>query len=142
VGIIGPSQWEPLAQIDAESAASVGMDFFGPSSQEFTEAYQEAYDEEPSYHAAGGYVAGLLLQKAIEDADSLDTDAVAAALDNLDILTFYGHIQFDTTEDSHGLQIGHSMMYIQWQGMADELAKQIVWPPEAVTAEVLYPLGE
>jgi ABC-type branched-subunit amino acid transport system substrate-binding protein len=140
VGIIGPSQWEPLAQIDAEAADRVGLPFYGPSSQDFLEAYMEAYDEEPSYHAAGGYVAGLLLQKAIEDADSLDTDAVAAALDSLDILTFFGHIQFDTSEDNHGLQIGHSMMYVQWQGMADDMAKQIVWPPEAVTAEAIYPL--
>ena len=100
-----------------------------------------AYDEEPSYHAAGGYVAGLLLQKAIEEADSLDTEAISAALDSMDMLTFYGQIKFDTSEDNHGLQIGHSMMYVQWQGTADALEKQIVWPPEAVTAEAIYPLG-
>ncbi len=141
LGIVGPSQWEPLSKISADAAAQAGMDYFGPSSQEFLDAYQAAYDEEPSYHAAGGYVAGLLLQKAIEDADSLDTDAVAAALDALDILTFFGHIQFDTTEDAHGLQIGHSMMYVQWQGTASDLTKEIVWPPEAVTADMLYPLG-
>ncbi len=141
LGVVGPSQWEPLSQIDAAAAEAAGMDFYGPSSQEFVDAYKAAYDEDPSYHAAGGYVAGLLLQKAIEDADSLDTDAVSAALDAMDFLTFYGHIQFDTTEDAHGLQIGHSMMYIQWQGSADNLEKQIVWPPEAVTADLLYPLG-
>jgi branched-chain amino acid transport system substrate-binding protein len=141
LGIIGPSQWEPLALIDAASAEAIGVPFYGPSSQEFTEAYSAAYDEEPSYHAAGGYVAGLLLQKAIEDADSLDTDAVSAALDSMDLLTFYGRIKFDTSEESHGLQIGHSMMYVQWQGTADTLEKQIVWPPEAVTAETLFPLG-
>jgi ABC-type branched-subunit amino acid transport system substrate-binding protein len=141
VGVIGPSQWEPLSKIDAAAAEAAGMDFYGPSSQEFTDAYKAAYDEEPSYHAAGGYIAGLLLQKAIEDADSLDTSAVSAALDSMDLLTFYGHIKFDTTEEAHGLQIGHSMMYIQWQGTADNLEKQIVWPPEAETAPVLYPLG-
>jgi ABC-type branched-subunit amino acid transport system substrate-binding protein len=141
VGVIGPSQWEPLSKIDAAAAEAAGMDFYGPSSQEFTDAYQAAYNEDPSYHAAGGYVAGLLLQKAIEDADSLDTGAISAALDAVNTLTFYGHIQFDTSEDAHGLQIGHSMMYIQWQGTADNLEKQIVWPPEAVTAPVLYPLG-
>lgn len=141
LGIIGPSQWEPLTQLDESAAESAGVPYYGPSSQEFVDAYQAAYDEEPSYHAAGGYLAGLLLQKAIEDADSLETEAVAEALDNLDILTFFGRIKFDTSEDSHGLQIGHSMMYVQWQGSADSLAKQIVWPPEAVTAETLYPLG-
>ena len=140
-GVIGPSQWEPLAIIDASSAERVGLPFFGPSSQEFLDAYQAAYDEEPSYHAAGGYVAGLLLQKAIEDADSVDSEAVAEALDNLDLLTFFGHIKFDTSEDKHGLQVGHSMMYVQWQQGDSGLAKQIVWPPEAVSAELVYPLG-
>lgn len=141
VGVVGPSQWEPLALIDAASAEAAGKDFFGPSSQEFLDAYMAAYEEEPSYHAAGGYVAGLLLQKAIEDADSLDTTAVKEALDSLDILTFFGSIKFDVTPEAHGLQIGHSMMYVQWQGTADDLAKQIIWPPEAVSAEALYPMN-
>jgi branched-chain amino acid transport system substrate-binding protein len=141
LGVVGPSQWEPLAVIDETVAEATDLPFFGPSSQDFIDAYQEAYDEEPSYHAAGGYVAGVLLQKAIEDADSLDSQAVKEALDNLDIMTFFGHMQFDTTPESHGLQIGHSMMYIQWQGTADSLEKQIIWPPEAATAETLFPLG-
>jgi branched-chain amino acid transport system substrate-binding protein len=140
VGIIGPSQWEPLAQIDASVAEAAGMTYYGPSSQEFIDAYQAAYNEEPSYHAAGGYMAGLLLQKAIEDANSLDTEAVAEALDNLDVLTFFGHIKFDTSEDSHGLQIGHSMMYVQWQGTGDAMAKSIVWPAEAITTPAVYPI--
>lgn len=140
VGVVGPSQWEPLGLIDAASAEAAGLDFYGPTGQEFIDAYMAAYEEEPSYHAAGGYIAGLLLQKAIEDADSTDTQAIKEALDNLDLLTFFGHMQFDTTPESHGLQIGHSMMYIQWQSGADGLAKTIVWPPEAVTGEVLYPM--
>ncbi|MBZ0276432.1 MAG: amino acid ABC transporter substrate-binding protein [Anaerolineae bacterium] len=140
VGVVGPSQWEPLGLIDAASAEAAGLDFYGPSGQEFIDAYMAAYEEEPSYHAAGGYIAGLLLQKAIEDADSTDTQAIKDALDNLDLLTFFGHMQFDTTPESHGLQIGHSMMYIQWQSGADGLAKTIVWPPEAVTGDVLYPI--
>jgi branched-chain amino acid transport system substrate-binding protein len=141
LGIIGPSQWEPLAQIDESAAELVELPFYGPSSQDFIDAYMESFEEEPSYHAAGGFVAGLLLQAAIEEADSLDTASVKTALDSMDMLTFFGHIKFDTTPESHGLQIGHSMMYIQWQGTADTLGKQIVWPPEAVTADAVYPLG-
>ena len=140
LGVVGPSQWEPLAEFNADAAATAGMDFFGPSSKEFTDAYMAAYGEEPSYHAAGGYVAGLLLQKAIEDAGSLDTQAVKAALDNLDLLTFFGHIKFDTSAESHGLEVGHSMVYIQWQQEGDALAKQVVWPAEGASAEILYPL--
>ncbi|HZD56224.1 MAG TPA: ABC transporter substrate-binding protein [Anaerolineales bacterium] len=140
LGIIGPSQWEPLAVFNQEKADAAGLAWYGPSSDDFTKAYQAAYNEDPSYHSAGGYAAGLLLQKAIADADSLDTEAVKQALDNLDLLTFYGYIKFDTSAEAHGLQIGHSMVYIQWQGESGNLHKEVVWPQEGATAEALYPL--
>lgn len=140
-GIVGPSQWEPLAAFSAESAAEAGMDWFGPSSSEFVEAYQAAYDEEPSYHSAGGYAAGLVLQQAIQAADSTDPATVKAQLDAMDLLTFYGHIKFETDPAAHGLQTGHSMVYIQWQRDADgNLVKQVVWPAEGATAETIYPI--
>jgi ABC-type branched-subunit amino acid transport system substrate-binding protein len=141
VGVVGPSQWEPLAVFNEEGAKSAGLDWFGPSSADFTAAYKAAYNEDPSYHAAGGYQAGLLLQKAIETAGSLDTQAVKAALDNIDALTFFGHTKFDTSAENHGLQIGHSMVYIQWQkNDAGDLEKQVVWPAEGATKDVFYPL--
>ena len=141
VGVVGPSQWEPLAVFNEEGAKQAGMDWFGPSSSDFTAAYKAAYNEDPSYHAAGGYQAGLLLQKAIETAGSLDTQAVKTALDNIDALTFFGHTKFDTSAENHGLQIGHSMVYIQWQkNDAGDLEKQVVWPAEGATADVLYPI--
>ncbi len=131
-GIIGPSQWEPLAAFTPD---------FGPTGAEFIEAYKAAYNEDPSYHAAGGYVAGLILQKAIETAGSLDTEALKSALDSMDMMTFYGRIKFDTTPESHGLQIGHSMVYVQWQKDAGgALVKQVVWPAEGKTAEPVYPI--
>jgi branched-chain amino acid transport system substrate-binding protein len=140
LGVIGPSQWEPLAAFTAESAADAGMAWFGPTGEEFVSAYTTAYSEEPSYHSAGGYAAGLVLQQAIINADSTDPAAIKAALDGMDVLTFYGHIKFDTTPEAHGLQIGHSMVYIQWQ--MDEngnLVKQVVWPLEGATAETITP---
>lgn len=139
LGVNGPSQWEPQAEFSAESAAASGLDFYGPSSAEFTQMYRDAYDEEPSYHAAGGYAACLLLQKAIEDAGTLDSDAVRTALENLDLMTFFGYNKFDTSAENHGLQIGHSMVYVQWQGEGD-MMKEVVWPLEGATAETLYPM--
>ena len=141
VGVIGPSQWEPQAAFTAASAAEAGLEWYGIESEAFVAAYEAAYDgEEPSYHSAGGYAAGLILQKAIIDADSTDPEAVRAALDAMDLLTFFGHIKFDTSEEAHGLQTGHSMVYIQWQDNGDGLAKQVVWPAEGATAETLYPM--
>ena len=132
LGVVGPSQWEPEAAFQPD---------FGPTGQEFVDAYKAAYGEDPSYHSAGGYVAGLILQKAIETAGSLDTDAIKQALDGMDVTTFYGHIKFDTSADNHGLQIGHDMVYVQWQKDANgNLVKQIVWPEAGATAPVLYPI--
>lgn len=131
-GIVGPSQWEPLAAFTPD---------YGPTGEEFINAYKAAYNEEPSYHAAGGYVAGLILQRAIETAGSLDTQAIKAALDNLDMMTFFGRIKFETSPESHGLQTGHSMVYIQWQKDASgALTKQVVWPTEGKTADLVYPI--
>jgi len=132
LGVIGPSQWEPLAAFKPD---------YGPTGEEFVKAYKEAFGEEPSYHAAGGYAAGLILQKAIETAGSLDTQAVKQALDNMDMTIFFGHIKFDTSAEQHGLQIGHEMVYIQWQKDASgNLVKQVIWPEAAATAKPLYPI--
>jgi branched-chain amino acid transport system substrate-binding protein len=140
VGVIGPSQWEPLAAFTEESAKEAGLEWFGPPGEEFVNAYEAAYDEEPSYHSIGGYAAGLILQKAVMDADSIEPEAIKTAMDNMDILTCYGHVKFETSPEAHGLQIGHDMVYIQWQkDDAGNLAKQVVWPLEGATAETLYP---
>ena len=138
--VVGPSQWEASANYSPESAKAAGLEWFGPTSAEFAKAYKDAYGEDPGYHAAGGYAAGLLLQKAILDADSVDPDKVKAALDNMDVLIFFGHIKFDTSADAHGLQIGHDMIQIQWQEKDGKLVKEVVWPKEGATAEPVYPL--
>lgn len=141
VGIIGPSQWEPLAAFTQQAAQEAGIEWYGLTGEEFVNNYQASYSEEPSYHSAGGYIAGLILQKAIEEAGTLDTQAVKAALDSMDILTFFGHINFDTSPENHGLQRGHSMVYIQWnKNSAGVLEKQVVWPAEGKTASILYPI--
>jgi ABC-type branched-subunit amino acid transport system substrate-binding protein len=142
VGIIGPSQWEPQVAFTPESAQQANLEWFGLSNDEFVTTYESAYNEEPSYHSAGGYAAGLILQKAILDADSTDPMAVKDALDQMDILTFYGHVKFDTSAENHGLQVGHDMVYIQWQkDDGGNLVKQVVWPLEGATAETLYPIA-
>ncbi len=81
-------------------------------------------------------MAGLLLQKAFEDTGSTDSAQVKSYLDQLDLMTFYGHIKFSTDAKTHGKQVAHSMVYIQWQkDSSGKLVKQIVWPLEAKSAD-------
>ena len=141
VGIAVSSQWELAATHTQEEAANLGVEWFGPTGQEFADAYEAAYGDGPTYHVAGGYAAGLILQKAIIDADSVDPDAVKAALNAMDLMTFYGHVKFDTSEEAHGLQIAHKMVVAQWQkNDAGELERVIIAPPDVATADPLYPI--
>jgi branched-chain amino acid transport system substrate-binding protein len=135
ISVVGSSQWEPLAKYTKESAQKEGIAFFGPTGDEFVTAYKGKYNEEPSYHSAGGYVAGLILEEAMKKAGATDTDKVKAALDAMDIMTFYGRIKFATGPKDHGLQVGHDMVYIQWQkDKQGKPVKQVVWPAAGATA--------
>jgi branched-chain amino acid transport system substrate-binding protein len=129
--IIAPSQWA------AEVAYKVD---FGPEPAAFVRAFREKFGAEPGYHAAGGYAAGLILERAIGTAGSLDTDKVAAALNAVDASTFFGRIRFAREAERHGLQVGHEMVLVQWQKGGDGLTKQVVWPIAAQTAQLVYPM--
>jgi len=138
ISVIGSSQWEPQATYSADSAKKAGMEYFGISVADFIKSYQAKFNEIPSYHSAGGYVSGLILQKAIQEAGSTDTAKVKAVLDKMNLMTFYGVIKFDDSPKAHGLQVGHDMVYIQWQkGKDGKPVKQVVWPEAASTASAM-----
>jgi len=141
LGIAVSSQWELAATHTADEAANLGMEWFGPTGEDFSAAYEAAYGDPPTYHVAGGYAAGLVLQKAIIDADSIDPEAVKAALNAMDLMTFFGGTKFDTSEEAHGLQLAHKMVVAQWQmNDAGELERVIIAPADVATADPLYPI--
>ena len=141
LGISTSSQWELAATHTKEEADALGKAWYGPTGEEFATAYEEATGEKPTYHVAGGYMTGLVLQKAIEDADSIDPEKVKAALEAMDIFTFYGGVKFDTSPEAHGLQIGHQMVVAQWQkDDAGELVRRVIWPADVANADPLYPV--
>jgi branched-chain amino acid transport system substrate-binding protein len=141
LGIAVSSQWELAATHTQQEASNMGVEWFGPTGQDFADAYQAAYGDPPTYHAAGGYAAGLVLEKAIMSADSTDAEAVKTALNAMDLMTFYGHVKFDTSEAAHGLQIAHKMVVAQWQkNDAGELERVIIAPADVATADPLYPI--
>jgi len=129
VGISVPSQWEPQVTFKPD---------FGPTAAAFTSAFSAKYKIEPGYHAAGGYAAGLILQHAIEKAGSVEPDKVAAVLNQLDATTFFGKTKFSTDPKQHGLQVGHQMVLAQWQKKGGKLVKEVIWPKDAKTADVVY----
>ena len=141
LGIAVSSQWELAATHTEAEAANMGMDWFGPTGEDFSSAYEAAYGDPPTYHVAGGYAAGMVLEKAIIDADSVDPEAVRAALNAMNLMTFFGGTKFDTSEEAHGLQLAHAMVVAQWQkNDAGELERVIIAPADVATAAPLYPI--
>ncbi|HEX6842933.1 MAG TPA: amino acid ABC transporter substrate-binding protein [Stellaceae bacterium] len=131
LGISVPSQWEPQAVYKPD---------FGPTGAAFAKTFKAKFNVDADYHSASGYTAGMVLQHAIEKAQSIEPEKVAAALNGMDITTFFGHIKFATDAKHHGLQIAHEMVLAQWQMKDGKLERNIVWPKAAATAPILYPM--
>ena len=129
VGVSVPSQWVPQVTFKPD---------FGPTAQDFTARFTDKNKIEPGYHAAGGYAAGLILQHAIEQAGTIDQVKVAEALNKTDATTLFGRTKFSTDPKQHGLQLAHAMVLGQWQKKGSGLVKEVIWPTEAKTAEILY----
>jgi len=129
VGVSVPSQWEPQVSFKPD---------FGPTAADFSQRFHTKYGIEPGYHAAGGYAAGLILQRAIEQAGSPEQTKVAAVLNGMDVTTMFGRTKFSTDPKGHGLQTGHEMVIAQWQKKGGALFKEVIWPKSAKTADILY----
>ena len=131
-GVTVGSQWELQEKYKPQ---------FGPTGEEFAKRFFDKYKIEADYHSASGYQGGLLFQHAIEQAKSIDPDKVAAALNAMDVTTFYGRFKVATDAKHHGLQIGHEMVLAQWQRDNGKLNRQVVWPEEAKSANLIYPIN-
>jgi len=129
VGVTVPSQWEDQVSYQPQC---------GPTTAEFSNAYQAKFNAKADYHAASGYTSGAILQHAIEQANSIDTDKVPAALNATDVTTFFGHVKFATDPGNHGLQ---DVVLAQWQKVNGKLGRQVVGPEAAKSADLIYPIS-
>src|SRR5436190_954805 len=93
------SQWTPQVKYEPAFYLSVA---------DYVAAYKAKYPDQgdPDYHVAESTAACLALQRAIENAKSLDPKKVRDALVALDVTTFYGQIKFD----SRGINIYKPMV--------------------------------
>ena len=138
---VGPSNPQLIAEVGADADYAIGptqweasMSYRGAhfgSASDYAARYQDVWGQASTYQAAGSTAAALALHLAIEAAGSLDTDAVRAALHDLDVDTFYGPISFDET----GKNTAKPMGTIQVQH--GEIL--VVAPSNAAVADLLYP---
>jgi len=121
-GVVGPTQWEPTMAYEGQWLGSA---------QDFAARYETYWGEPPVYQAASATASGLALQIAIEQAGTTDTDAVRAALQSLDVETFYGPLGFD----ERGVNTAKPMGTVQVQ----DGAINVVAPDDAAVSDFVYP---
>ncbi len=124
-GFLGPSQWEEGIRIKPD---------FGPYSTEFVNNFRKAFNKKPDYTAAQSFNIGLIIQKCIEDAGTLDGIALREKANELDFKTFYGHFNIDPLT---GAQVGHKTVIVQWI-RGDKI---IVYPEEISQSKPAYPFA-
>jgi branched-chain amino acid transport system substrate-binding protein len=87
--VLGSAQWS--AAVTYEGAPG-----FYRTSRDYVAAFTAKYHHAPDYHNAEATAACLAFQYAIQRAGSIDHAAVRPALLNLDVVTFYGLLKFDS----------------------------------------------
>ncbi len=118
------SQWTPQVKYKAAFYLSVAQ---------YVAAYHTKYPGlgDPDYHVAESTAACLALQRAIENAKSLNPAKVRDALAALDVTVFFGQIKFDP----RGINIYKPMVVEQIQNGVHHT----VFPPDVADAQPSYP---
>ncbi|MCZ7664410.1 MAG: amino acid ABC transporter substrate-binding protein [Thermoleophilia bacterium] len=129
-GVSGRSEFWPL-EANKDDVFGSGVDF--------ANGIEAKYGHPHTYHQAAAATAGVVLQKAIEAAGSLDNEKVREALLNLDIETFNHPVKFGTMEYK-----GETLTNVNTKGKPLSVQVQngelvVTYPDDVKTADLLYP---
>ena len=122
-GFIGPSQWEATGTYPHD---------YGPSAPEVLASLSKRHQGQVDYPMAQAYAAGLVAQRCVEEAGTLEDGELRKTAGKLDFSTFYGSFRIDPVT---GRQVGRSSLIVQWQAGR----KLILWPPEQRQATLVHP---
>ncbi|HEY2500461.1 MAG TPA: ABC transporter substrate-binding protein [Mycobacterium sp.] len=103
-GLYGPCQWFDDGTDDPTD---------GPDSAWFSQCYRDANGTEPPYPAAAAFAAGVVWQRCVKEAGTVESLPVLAASQRLDTTTLFGRFRVDPVT---GVQTGHQIRVVQWRG--------------------------
>lgn len=110
----------------------------GLGTKEFLDQYQKVMKSEASPFSAGGYLTGLVIEKALQDSNSLDDLALRQTIGALSgkLRTLAGPFIID----KNGMQTGYSAGISQFvpDGKGGVKAN-LVFPPSLAKAKAIYP---
>jgi branched-chain amino acid transport system substrate-binding protein len=122
--IMGVDYWVPTLKYS---------DSMFKNSAQFAQEFEKRFGMKPTFHAASGTAAGLVLEAAIEEAQSLDGTKVRDAMLKIKGQTFYGKYEF-TSKGTNEL----ATLYVS-QILKGE--PKIIFPPAVADAKYVYPMS-
>jgi ABC-type branched-subunit amino acid transport system substrate-binding protein len=128
-GILGPSQWEEGLRFPIDVGPRQAEAIRSLRAIVFPTLRAGAGAVHVEYPTAQAYAAGLLAMHCVEEAASLEDDALLATARALRCTTFFGAFGLD----ADGRQAEHEMLVVQWQ----DGVKAVVWPPRAAEASTV-----
>jgi branched-chain amino acid transport system substrate-binding protein len=134
----GVSQDDFITSAGKDAEYALGMSLYEPSlpsegNKEFVETYRAKYNADPGYYSAFGFVGGTVLEAAVKQAGSVDTEKVREVLTTLKLGTVMGKHEVDPKTY---MQIGVKGLVVQVQNGK----REVVWPEEYKTAEPKLPI--
>ena len=84
----------------------------GPNSEWFSRCYRDANGTEPPYPAAAAFGAGVVWQRCVKEAGTVESLPVLAVSQRLDTTTLFGRFRVDPVT---GVQAGHQIRVVQWR---------------------------
>jgi len=96
--------------------------------------YPEKKDIE--YWVPLGYTNLMVVAEAIKKAGTTDKDKVIEALENIDMMTPFGRLKFEPSDEGGLHQAFTNLVMVQWQN----LKPVVVFPPEVAEDKVIYPV--
>ncbi len=134
-GFVGPSQWEAP---DLETPFLPSTHYFGPAPSQALSSLKRsaiAAGLPVDYPMAQSYAAGLVAQRCLELAGSLEPEALWRTAATLDFHTFFGRFKIDP---GTGRQVGRPVLLTQWQ----RGRKVVIWPPGQAEGELTILQGK
>jgi len=134
----GVSQDDFITSAGKDAEYALGMSLYEPSlpsegNKEFVKTYRAKYNADPGYYSAFGFVGGTVLEAAVKQAGSIDTEKVREVLTTLKLGTVMGKHEVDPKTY---MQIGVKGLVVQVQNGK----REVVWPEEYKTAEPKLPI--
>lgn len=121
-GIMGVDYWSPTLTYS---------DRYFKNSQQFADDFEKRFGHAPYYHAAAGTASGIILQDAIEKAQSLDSTAVRDAMLEISGETFFTRFKF-MPDGSNSLATLYVSQILNGQ-------PKVVFPADVAQAHYRYP---